>query len=77
MEPVNFIVRSCGPIPMVPNADRQEVTIPDGQSAVFGSTHSFSCHYGYKINGSTTVECQEDGTWTAAPVCEGNTNYKL
>ena len=37
-----------------------------------GSKHTFRCRNGYRINGSATVTCQNDGTWSTFPTCEAN-----
>lgn len=42
----------------------------NGSGSSFGSTYSFYCDEGYKIDGQSTVFCDEQGQWNATiPVC--------
>ena len=36
-----------------------------------GKHVTFGCRYGFRINGSATIVCQDDGTWNpSVPTCE-------
>ena len=37
----------------------------------FKSVASFSCNSGYRLLGNGTVVCQESGTWSDIPECQG------
>eukprot|EP00117_Sycon_ciliatum_P010990 scpid73632/ scgid12649/ Sushi, von Willebrand factor type A, EGF and pentraxin domain-containing protein 1; CCP module-containing protein 22; Polydom; Selectin-like osteoblast-derived protein; Serologically defined breast cancer antigen NY-BR-38 len=36
----------------------------------YGATASFSCNVGYNLNGSSSINCPENGTWSATPSCD-------
>ncbi|XP_065189567.1 sushi, von Willebrand factor type A, EGF and pentraxin domain-containing protein 1-like [Sycon ciliatum] len=36
----------------------------------YGATASFSCNIGYNLNGSSSINCPENGTWSATPRCD-------
>ena len=38
---------------------------------VFKSVATVNCDDGYKLVGNSTVVCQEDGTWSKTPECQG------
>ena len=43
------------------------------QSYTVESTIEFSCSDGYSVTGSSTLVCQEDGSWSGSvPLCEGS-----
>ena len=55
----------------------QPVLLENGQITNFGtkpytigSTVSFHCDNGYKLQGNATSECQFSGTWIPSPVCK-------
>ena len=62
-------------IPMISNGDSS----PTG-NITSGQTVTFSCSMGFSLNGSTTVTCQNDGTFSdAIPSCErckSSTNHE-
>ncbi|XP_065189195.1 sushi, von Willebrand factor type A, EGF and pentraxin domain-containing protein 1-like isoform X2 [Sycon ciliatum] len=36
----------------------------------YGATASFSCDVGYNLKGSSSINCPENGTWSATPSCD-------
>ena len=36
----------------------------------FGSVIEITCNAGYVIVGTSTIECQADGTWSGSPTCD-------
>ena len=40
-----------------------------------GDTATFTCDYGYRLDGPVTLTCLGDGSWDlAVPRCQGNNN---
>jgi hypothetical protein len=54
---------SCGAPPAVTNG-----SVGSGGTTA-GSTRAYTCGSGYTPSGNTTVTCQNNGSWTAPPVC--------
>ena len=45
-------------------------------SYIFGSVVEFSCSRGFELRGSSSVSCQEDGSWSSTtPLCNGIMQY--
>ena len=43
-----------------------------GRSYLFGDVIHYSCHEGYKLQGSKSRQCNEHGFWTGVrPACKG------
>ena len=59
-------VADC-PNPFVP--ENGQVEMLTGLS--FNSTAEYSCSDGYILVGNDTVVCQDDGTWSDSPNCQG------
>lgn len=36
----------------------------------FGAVIEITCNAGYVIVGTSTIECQADGTWSGSPTCD-------
>ena len=53
--------------PFVPFANRGQVT-----TTLLASIVTFECYPYYILEGSSTIECTEDG-WTAPPACKAGT----
>ena len=48
----------------------------EGSSYKFGDTLKFVCNRGFKLVGSSALECQADGTWNdSVAVCGGETTH--
>ncbi|KAL5020301.1 hypothetical protein ScPMuIL_003193 [Solemya velum] len=70
---VPFCRRSvCGPPPAVTNGYITARTGVEG-----GDTVTYVCDKRYKMTGSATVGCHDDGTWEAVPTCSGEMCVEL
>ena len=52
---------TCGGLP---DPDNGVVTLSDN---IPGSTATYSCNPGYRLEGDSTRTCMEDGEWSGAP----------
>lgn len=61
---------ACSPPPFVPNL----LMNPPGSLYFCDTTVQFSCNYGYRLEGTSTITCQNNGTWSNAfPTCKAIT----
>ena len=47
------------------------LNLPNGEVDVIGSTATFSCNSGYKLNGAQNLSCQSFKWNGQVPTCEG------
>ncbi|MCA9532348.1 MAG: hypothetical protein KC593_01670 [Myxococcales bacterium] len=59
---------NCGAPPVVTNG-----SVGAGATTA-GSTRTYTCDSGFNANGSTTVTCQNNGSWTSPPTCDAIPN---
>ena len=55
------VVKCVAPLPDAPENGKRTV-----YGITYGSTVTYSCNAGYKLKGSSTVTCMDDGHWNAS-----------
>lgn len=65
--------RYCSPVPQIPNGFAVSAT-----NVTYGGVAKYQCYQGFSFaSGKPTEEifCQDDGRWTAPPICKGNHSF--
>ena len=60
-----IIVTDCGKPTSPANGT---ITLEMSNVTTYGVSANQSCDVGYELNGTTTITCTENGTWSASPV---------
>ena len=73
--PCGRFLGSVARCPSLAAVEDGTLVMPD---TIPGTTATFSCNDGFVMSGSTSVVCQNDGSWNgSAPTCRGDYNITI